>query len=535
MQAATQPSSSPSPRFYIASAILCAAALLLPFLLVEIPPVTDLPQQTAQIRLLFEALEDGGQGSIQNYRVQALDPNKLGYLPLLVTWLLFPPLAAGRLAVAGIGLLWVLSIHALAYANNRSPAAAAAAALLFFNHTMYWGLLNFLLGLPLFCLFWWRIQRLPQAEVSRWRLLQLSLFLLLLYSAHVLWLAAASGFLLLTALVQRWNPRVLAARLATAAPAWALVAWWYPRFHAAGFVSETTWGRNPLERLHPGWLLNSAFGGLTGKVEALVALALVLWLGIGVGQSWLKRSHKTVANFSRPEPRNFIDRRLLATAALFLVPAFILPNVMQHTIFFASRWLPVAAVFLVLALPPPRLRPWLSTAVPTLLWASLMTATVTAWTGFEHQELDGLRPALAVTSKDSLVLGLDLVRTSEHIQGFPFYHLYAWNQALNGGELARSFANEASSLVVFSDLPRPTPWTDGLDWRARQVRRSDIPHFDFVFVHGDARTHALFLADERLEPSSPAARWRLYRVRDAPRRVRDAPPTTDGYTSSPSR
>jgi len=518
------PQTSPSHLVYALSATLCTAALLVPFLLVEIPPVTDLPQQTAQIRLLFEASGDGGQASVQNYRIQALDPNKLGYLPLLVGWLLLPPLAAGRLAVAAIGLLWVLSIHALAYATRRPAVAAAAASLLFFNHTMYWGLLNFLVGLPVFCLFWLRIRRLPQVELSRWRLLQLTLLLLLLYSAHVLWLAAALGFLLLTAFSQQWKKVVLAARLATAVPALSLVAWWYPRFKAAGFVSETTWGRNPIERLHPSWLLNSAFGGLTGSGEELVAFALVLWLGLGFGQSWWKRAQDAEANSL---PKEGIDRGLLATASLFLFAALTLPSVMQHTIFFASRWLPVAAVFLVLALPPPRLRPWLHAAFPILLWASLTTATVTAWTAFEGQELDGLRPALTATPVASRVLGLDLVRTSKYIQGFPFYHLYAWNQALNGGELARSFANEASSLVVFTDLPRPTPWTEGLDWRARQVRRSDIPHFDFVFVHGDAKTHALFLADERLEPASPVARWRLYRVRDASL-------ATDGYNSTPS-
>ena len=81
--------------------------------------------------------------------------------------------------------------------------------------------------------------------------------------------------------------------------------------------------------------------------------------------------------------------------------------------------------------------------------------------------------------------------------------------------LNRSFANEASSLVVYRDLPRPHPWTDGLDWRAFKVRRSDVPHFDYVLVHGGPRHQAMFLADQRLRPVSGIdgdARWRLYRV-----------------------
>ena len=499
MQSVPPPSSR--PHAYVLSAALCSAALLLPFLLVEIPPITDLPQQTAQMRLLFEAMGDG-QGTPPTLRVQAVDPNKLGYLPLLVGWLLLPPLAAGRLAVAAMGLLWVVSIHALAHSTRRSPASAAIASLFFFNHTMYWGLLNFLVGLPVYCLFWLRVRLLPREQVSRGSMLQLTVLLLLLYSAHVLWFAAGMGFLLLAALAKRFPP----ATLATVLPSLALVAWWYPRFAASGFVSETTWGLSPLGRLHPDWLLNSGLGGLRGNGEGLVALALLLWLGLGLGQHlWRSR---------REAGTSGIDRGLLATAALFLLAALTLPGVVQHTIFFASRWLPVAAVCLVLALPPPRLRPLLHVAFPLLLWAGLMTATLTAWTEFEHQELEGLHSGLATIPAESRVLGLDFVRTSEVIQGFPFYHLYAWSQALEGAELAHSFANEASSLVVFTDLPRRFPWTEGLDWQARKVRRSDIPHFDFVLVHAAPEVHSVFLADERLVPATPTARWRLYRVRD---------------------
>lgn len=508
----------PSARIYGLSAALCATALLLPFLLVEIPPITDLPQQTAQIHLLFEAI-DGDQ----NYRVQALDPNKLGYLPLLVGWQLLSPLAAGRMAVAVLGVLWVVSIHTLARATGRSPVAAALASLFFFNHTMYWGLLNFLVGLPLFCLLWRWLRRrcLRRSPVDilrhRWRtFLLLPILLLSLYSAHVLWLAAGLGFLLLAVLARRVTPWTLL----TAAPALALVAWWYPRLNSAGFVSETAWGHGPLGRLRPEWLLNSAFGGLRGNHETMVATALLLWLTVGLGQAWWARRRGN-PDLTKAQQ---IDLPLLATSALFLLAALALPAVVQHTIFFASRWLPVAAVFLVLAVPTPQLRPLLRATFPFLLWAALITATVHAWVEFEHEELAGLHPGLASIPEGSRVLGLDYMRTSEYIQGFPFYHLYAWSQPLHGGELAHSFANEASSLVVFHDLPRQHPWTEHLDWRARRVRRSDMPHFDFVLVHGGPEIQTVFLSDDRLASITPEARWRLYQVRSAP-------PPAEGYTS----
>ena len=70
---------------YGLSALLTGSALLAPLLVVEIPPLTDLPQQVAQVRLLLETL--GGESA---YRIQLLDPNKLGYLPLLLGWLIAP-------------------------------------------------------------------------------------------------------------------------------------------------------------------------------------------------------------------------------------------------------------------------------------------------------------------------------------------------------------------------------------------------------------------------------------------------------------
>lgn len=48
------------------------------------------------------------------------------------------------------------------------------------------------------------------------------------------------------------------------------------------------------------------------------------------------------------------------------------------------------------------------------------------------------------------------------------------------------------------------------------MRRSDVPHFDHVLIHGDPEVQALFLADERLVPVTGREneqRWRLYRVK----------------------
>ncbi len=113
---------SPSPTdqgsngaAYLVSALICALLVAIPFLAVTIPPITDLPQQTAQVRLLFESLGGGDEA----YRVQWWHPNKLGYLPLLLSWLAAPTQAAGRLGVLLIGLAWVAALPAVARGASR--------------------------------------------------------------------------------------------------------------------------------------------------------------------------------------------------------------------------------------------------------------------------------------------------------------------------------------------------------------------------------------------------------------------------------
>lgn len=492
----------------LAAALFCAAAVAVPFLAVSIPPIADLPQQSAQIRLLAEAVGEGGGELV----VQWWHPNKLGYLPLAAGWAVAPPLAAGRVGMLLLGVLWVGAVHGLARAAGRPAGSAAVASLFFFNHVTYWGFLNFLAGFPVFCLGLVLLHRRGRRPAA-WRELPWTLSVAaLLYSAHVLWLAASLLLLAGWGLRHRWRLRSWVLRLLPFLPFLALVAVWYPTFTAGGFDSETTWGRSPLGRLHPGWLLNSAFGGLHGGAETAVAVAVLLWLALG---AWPRRRGYESEGDADGEPERRVDGGLLAAGLFFLLLALVLPGVHQHTIFFASRWLPVAAALLVLAVPAPPLRPALRLAFPLLLVAALSAATTAAWIGFERAELAGLHRALDRLTAEGRLLGLDFVRTSERIRGYPYYHLYAYGQVLRGVDLARTFADEASSLVVHRDLPRSYPWTPGLDWRARKVRRSDVPHFRQILIHGPPEVHRLFSADPRLRPVTgveDGAPWRLYRT-----------------------
>src|SRR5262245_39040015 len=96
---------SESARARFVAAMLCSALVIVPFLYVRFPPITDLAQHAAQIRLFLTALADP-EGA---YRIQWLTPYSAVYAVLGAAWALSTPVNAGRLAVLALGVLWTLA------------------------------------------------------------------------------------------------------------------------------------------------------------------------------------------------------------------------------------------------------------------------------------------------------------------------------------------------------------------------------------------------------------------------------------------
>src|SRR5215813_10159706 len=79
-------------------ATVCCLLLAVPFVSVRFPPITDLPQHLAQIRLLHDAVAN--PDSV--YRIQWLTPYILSYVPLTLAWQLAPSESAGRIAMISL-------------------------------------------------------------------------------------------------------------------------------------------------------------------------------------------------------------------------------------------------------------------------------------------------------------------------------------------------------------------------------------------------------------------------------------------------
>jgi hypothetical protein len=376
-------------------------------------------------------------------------------------------------------------------------AAAVLASALFFNHTTYWGFYSFEMGLPVFVL-WFLLTSRPEAPFRRRDIPLFLVTALLLYLSHALWLAAGMLWFVVKSVASRVPLRTAAAQLASCAPVLVVAAIWYPHLAQSGFTSPTRWVSTPSGRLSFAFLMNGTFGGLQGPAEWVAAAALAGWIILGVSQH-------------RGRLRPMIDRDLSLAALLFMVLALFLPNLHQNTIAFASRWIPAAAVFVLLAMPAPAWERGIRNALAVTALAVFVVVTASAWLRFEQDEYAGLAESLAVLPANTRVIGLDYVKTSPVIKGRPFLQTFAYAQVVRGGELNFSFAQFAPMAVVYR-TPRLVSWTSGLEWRAERVKPSDFSHFDYALVNAEESRHASLAALPDLRPMTAEGRWRLYRI-----------------------
>jgi hypothetical protein len=475
----------------------CCALVAVPFLCVQFPPVADLPQHVAQIRLFWETLQDPGGP----YRIQWLTPYGLAYVVVGAVWSLVSPENTGRLAVLAIGLLWVGAGHVLASARGRSPAAAILASLLLFNHTLYWGFYSFALGWPVFA-GWLLLTSGRRAHRIGWAdALGLFAAATLLYFTHALWLAVGAAWFLVSSAFNRVALRTVSLRLLSFSPVLAFAGVWYLGLATRGFDSPTRWFFMPSARLSVSWLVEAIFGGLRGPIEYLALAALAGWIGLALYQH-------------RGDLARAVDRELLLAAALLACLAFALPDLQTNTIAFARRWAPCAAALLVLGAPLPRWRPAVHYAAALGLLAAMVGATTVTWIQFERHGYAGLTESLRALPERPRVIGLDLAPDSEVVKGRPFLQAFAYAQVLHGGELNFSFADFAPSPVVYKTR-RQFTWTSGLEWYPGRVRRSDLDQFDYALVNADEMTHERFAARFTVAPVTAQGRWRLYRLRPA--------------------
>ncbi|MBF0309035.1 MAG: hypothetical protein HQL56_05880 [Magnetococcales bacterium] len=462
----------------------------MPFLAVEIAPIIDLPQQMAQLRLAFEEL--GRPDS--PYLLQWWTPNKLGYLPFALLW---PFLSPWKAALLGSWLMcgfWLFGVFRLAWIFERPLHLALLAAPLLYSPLLQYGFFNFMAGFPLLVL-WWEVVRREQGIAPLW----LGLLGLLLYFAHVLWLGMGLLLLMGHLLVHR-APGAVWRRCGLALlPVGGMTAVWAGTFFGGAFGAAPSRWLVPLgSRLsRPDYWSEGLYSGTRGEEGVLLLAIMVLFAGVG---AWLNREDE--------EWRGEI--RLVLAGVVVLGLVMLLPDMSSNTLLFNRRWLPVAGVLLLLGLPGAGWR--IGNVLALALVAAAGYVTASAWTVVEAKELSGLKAAVEVIPSRSRVLGLDHVSPSGVLKvRRPFLQQFAWSQALKGGELNFSFADLATSPVIYRQ-PREARWTTGLEWFPERVTAGDYAAFDYVLIGGDERVHQKMVRQPGLEGVTHEGVWRSYRV-----------------------
>lgn len=475
-------------------AALVFLLIILPIILTPFPPSTDLPQHLAQIRLLGKALENPGGP----YAIQWLGPNNLVYFLIYVLWTILPVAWTGRGILLVISLFWLAATHWLSFIKHRPLPETILASLLFFNSSLYWGFLNFLIGFPVFVGWFYLTTKMDfQKRSLYW--LALSTMSFLLYESHALWFAAGALWLCYIAVVRRYRLKNFIFLFSSLFPCGFLALSWYLRFSSLRAAS----GYDVLPSWHSfykfGGFVDSVFGGIEGPIEYITFIFLYGWMAIAVWQN-------------RKRLRERMDENLVAAAIFFLMLFLVLPHKFMNTIYFSGRWMPIAMIFGLLSLPSMigKRRNLLLISTGVLLFFVLMTAS--SWLKYSGDELSGFQEAINQVEPDSRVLGLDMLRNSHYIKGYPFLQMFSYTQVFRGSSLNFSFAEHYSGLVALREK-RTDYRSSHLLFYPEDVQAHDFQSVDFVLVSGEKNVHYwISRFSDRLKPVTFGGNWRLYRV-----------------------
>ena len=468
----------------------------IPFLVVQFPPITDLPQVVAQVPLFSQAISDPAGP----YEIRWLAPHSASYLVIGLAWILSPPVAAGRLAMLAIGLLWVVAIHALAAARERPAGAAILASLCFFSHPMYWGFYSFVFGWPAFLLFFVTVSPRRREATPLAGFAAVLGLALLLYFSHLLWFVLACAWLAISSVAFPLPWRRRRAQIAGMVPVAVLAAVWFSTAPPAATGQSPGW-IGPLSRLDIDWLITSTLGGVWGSAEGLLLSVFLLWL---LGGAWAGLRRKDAW-----------DRELLVLGAFLFLLALLGPDKWRMTIELNTRWAPCAMACLLLAAPSPPGRPLIRSVAVAVIAAAFTLRSAQAWREFERKELSGLEEVLKAVPPSSRVIGLDYVRHSEIIRRRPFLQVFSYTGLLKGCSLHFSFAELPQPLVGYRRGRPEPPWPARIEWWAERARPSDLLNFDYAVVNGDDEKHRALAAAPFLLPVTREGRFRLYAVRPA--------------------
>ncbi|MDH5674363.1 MAG: hypothetical protein OEZ06_19715 [Myxococcales bacterium] len=484
------------PGFELAFALLALAAAW-PLLYVSYPPIQDLPQHLAAIRVLHDF--DSPGFAFRDYFV--VDLWKTQYLAYyaaadLLAHALDVEAATRALIVASV-VATPYSVRALLAALGRDRRLALLAFGFVYNAHLLLGFLNFLAAIPLMFL-GTALSVQQRMAPSPGRALALTAVAVLGFYTHVVPFALLGLAAGLVALGR--DPRKSVLRLLPLLPSGLAALHWLNRSPAG----QATWtaargsesGRQPvftpfepaLAQL-PRWLTDILHGPedrlLLWSSLALLSLAVSGGLLRALLERRQRPAQPTAAATDEQALRRSLALRLALISPLCALLYFVAPSSYDWIWPIAERFPLLALLWLLPALPTPgpRLSQTLAVAAFAVACASYHYAGQ-AFAAFEREEVGDFDAALAAIPPGQRVAGLMFERGSRHVAFSPFIHFVAYYQARRGGAVMFSFADFPQSPFAFRDDNRPPPVPPRWEWLPQRVRPRELDWYQYVLTRG---------------------------------------------------
>lgn len=460
------------------------------------PPVLDLGQQLDQVRLAAAAWS-GGRPDLE---VQLLGSNRLGYLPLAVAWITAPDSWAPRVALLLSAALWLAAVHSMARWAGSHPGSALLASTLLLGSSFYAGFFNFLMGMPAFAWWVWTLRDKERRRgVGRVAIVTFG-GAMLLWLAHALWFAVGGFAVASYVLLRGCQRREFFGRALGFAAAVPLVVTTGSSLGASGWQTDVRMMVPVLDRLTDRNISATiAFGGVRGPVEGLLFAVLLLWIGFA-----LLRCVR--------EPEQRPHRFLSGAGLLFLVIAFLAPDGVDKTIFFAWRWGAPGFALILLALPLPTRRASIAVTTAVVALAIQAAFSVAAWRAFDRMEMAGFEDCIAALPEGARVFGADSQMESPRFRVSPFFQMLGYAGLERGAELNFSFVDYPSSLVVRRRTSGDLIRNDYLLRNPTGLRPSHLRGYTHLLVHGEPGTARLYEESGFLRSVAGHDNWHLLEV-----------------------
>jgi len=496
-----------------------AISAAVPVWLVKHPPIQDLPQHLAAIRVLHDH-GNPAFGFEQYFNIHVGRTQYLTYYVL--THLLAYPLGlltANKVVftAAIVGLPY--SLRALLGSLGRDQRLALFAMPLAWNAHIVLGFVNFAAAIPLAL---WGIS-LAVGLRFRWDVRQalvLAGVAMLTFYTHIVPFGFLGLGVVLTALGN--DTRAMGRRLLPLVPAIVGLLGWARSSPAAKTVlgaselGAATSGTEP--EYHPFsrsmkdaglWLFDVLQSEVDDQLLVVWTLLLVVTLALGAGAA---------SSDDRPSEddllRGRLVRRLALLAPLAFVAYFIAPSSYDWIWPINARFLLIGVMFLLVALPSPRR----GFGLPIFAGAALVSAFFFREVGMafqqcQREELADVDAAVNSIPMGQRVVGLVWDRDSRFVKWSPYLHAAAMVQVERGGAAMFSFAEYPQSPFSFKAGNRPPKVPRRWEWAPFFTRPvPDLDWYEYVITRGDPGTIKLY--PEAFELHYDGQRWKVWKRRD---------------------